>query len=94
MSLLPLLPLVVPMVDSIQTPSDLVYCGDTIILSTSKALLELLIEGPALAPNGEPKFWVANAEFTRMLGNTKMVAAAITATSDIIFCVLFMLLLL
>jgi hypothetical protein len=38
------LPLVVPMVDSIQAPSDLVYCGDTIILSTSKALLELLIE--------------------------------------------------
>jgi len=31
------------MVDSIQAPSDLVYCGDTIIISTSKALLELLI---------------------------------------------------
>jgi hypothetical protein len=44
-----------------------------------------------LAPNGEPKFWVANAEFARMLGNTKMAAAAITAAIDIIFCVLFML---
>ena len=29
-----------------------------------------------MAPNGEPKFWVANAEFARMLGNTKMAAAA------------------
>jgi hypothetical protein len=34
---------------------------------------------------------MANAEFARMLGNTKMAAAAITAAIDIIFCVLFML---
>jgi hypothetical protein len=40
-------------------------------------LLELLIERAALTPNGEPKFWVANAEFARMLGDTKMAAAAI-----------------
>ena len=40
-------------------------------------------------PNGEPKFWVANAEFASMLGNTKMAAAAITATIDITFVVLF-----
>ena len=42
-----------------------------------------------MAPNGEPKFWVANVEFARMLGNTKMAAAAITATNEIIFVVLF-----
>jgi hypothetical protein len=42
------------MVDSIQAPSDLVYCGDTIILSTSKALLELLIEGASIGPKVFP----------------------------------------
>jgi hypothetical protein len=34
---------------------------------------------------------VANAGLERRLGNTKMAAAAITATIDIIFLVLFML---
>jgi hypothetical protein len=42
------------MVDSIQAPSDLVYCGDTIILGTSKALLELLIEGASIGPKVFP----------------------------------------